>query len=563
MTKYRIFILGLKAGADSEAFREYLSDKLGIKEHLNQDRIIYDPPNLVYEATGSEHAGKIRLELESFGAAVEIKSPTPYHTPPPAREKENSPSSGRSFPKPLIYLAIIAVTAAAGFVLLNLYPPATEQSSISESIEPQLGPALQPPESAALERIPATEPLSDELTEPAQGQKRPTTVPKEAAEAMDEGRYEKAWSILKKHMESNPNDEKVAEAFKFAGSKIAKKYFDDKEYTQAAHYLRDVEPYLPDDAELHASLGAIYYSEKDYSRSRRYLDDALRLGIDDPNVHYMMARMYYYQDDDMDMARRHLRKALQLNPDRKDLRKFLHKITAEESVEEDFIAADSEHFIVKYQGAKDVDAAYTVLYILEEAWSDIGYDLGDYPSEPVVVILYTGKQFKQVTKSPHWVGGLYDGRIRLPVAGLPDKTDDDLRRLLYHEYTHVIVHRIAEGQCPIWFNEGLAQLMQIRAGASPDPWLKTSVVEQGRVSSLKSLSGPFLKLSSERALKAYTTSYFATKFFVREYGLTAASNVLEKIGEGKSFEEALREVTGTKLEDFEIRFHRWLTEYRD
>jgi len=563
MTKCRIFILGLKTGADTRKLRGYLSGRLGITDEFQPDRIIHDIPGLVYEAAGPEEARRLKSELELLGAAVEVESPFSRRAPRSGAIKRKATASGFVSSKPLIYFALAAVAAAFGLVLLARHMAGPDRSPPPSSIGSRSESRNQPPESPATHSFAASEIPLGQPGEPVAEDERYAAIPAQAASAMNEGRYEEAWSILRERLESDPRDKEAAEAFRFAAFKIAGERYEKGEYSEAAGYLGPVADYFPDDAELNASLGAVYYAAKEYSRSRRCLDKALRLGIKDPDVHLLMARMYYYQDDDMDMAGRHLRKALELKPDREDLRKFLQKITTEEAVEEDFRAADTEHFIVKYQGVEDSDAAYTTLYILEQAWSDIGYDLGDYPSEPVVVILYTGKQFKQVTESPHWVGGIYDGRIRLPVAGLPDRGDDDLRRLLYHEYTHVIVHRIAGGRCPVWFNEGLAQLMQERSGASRDPWLKTSLLQSGGIPSLKALSEPFLKLSSGQALKAYTISYFATKYFVDEYGLSAAGNVLESLGDGKDFDAALYEVTGTRPEDFERRFHRWLAEYRD
>ena len=45
------------------------------------------------------------------------------------------------------------------------------------------------------------------------------------------------------------------------------------------------------------------------------------------------------------------------------------------------------------------------------------------------MVLYSKEQFRDVTQSPSWAGGLYDGRIRLPVAGRIDEKARDAARV--------------------------------------------------------------------------------------------------------------------------------------
>jgi len=386
----------------------------------------------------------------------------------------------------------------------------------------------------------------------------------EASAAIMAGEFEKAWETLALILDEDPENAEAIKRHRYVAFKLAKKSFEANEMESAIKYMESALVVSPDDHYILAQLGAFHYSIKDFDTAKNYFEDSISNGSTNPDIYLLLAMICYYNGDDMEGAQQYLEKALELAPNRRDIKAFLEKIKSERAVEGDFQSADSEHFVVKFQGVKDIDAAYSVLYILEEAWSDIGYDLGDYPDTPVVVILYTNKQFHDVTKAPHWAGGIFDGRIRLPVGNLPEKEDEYLRRLLYHEYTHVLVHRIANGKCPVWFNEGLAQLMQVRSGTSPDPWLRPSELQDSRrIPSLSSLRAPFVRLNSRDALRAYVTSYFAVKYFVYEYGLSRAGNVLEEIGESGSFEKALFEVTGTKFNDFERRFHEYVKEMWD
>jgi len=92
------------------------------------------------------------------------------------------------------------------------------------------------------------------------------------------------------------------------------------------------------------------------------------------------------------------------------------------------------------------------------------------------VLLYAKTAFKTVTQAPEWAGGLYDGKIRIPVGGLTTAEEAvGLQSVLVHEMTHAFLFRMAPVGLPLWFNEGLATAFQgwdvgkIRAWFSEHP----------------------------------------------------------------------------------------------
>ena len=57
------------------------------------------------------------------------------------------------------------------------------------------------------------------------------------------------------------------------------------------------------------------------------------------------------------------------------------------------------------------------------------------------------------------IRAMYDGKIRLP--SVDDNTDlTTFQSLMVHEYTHALVYYLAGPKCPIWLNEGLAQIQE-------------------------------------------------------------------------------------------------------
>ena len=135
-----------------------------------------------------------------------------------------------------------------------------------------------------------------------------------------------------------------------------------------------------------------------------------------------------------------------------------------------------------------------MLKALERAYNRVGTDLSYYPSVRVPVILYTKKDYRSLTASPEWSGGLYDGKIRLPIGGAAHMTPM-LRGVLFHEYTHVVVRELTKGNCPSWLNEGLAEYSGRRlVGYSNADIVKVAAAKRaddtGFVRSFAYVSGP-------------------------------------------------------------------------
>src|SRR5687768_17815699 len=64
-----------------------------------------------------------------------------------------------------------------------------------------------------------------------------------------------------------------------------------------------------------------------------------------------------------------------------------------------------------------------------------------YPSVALDVILYSNKQFQDITRAPAWAGGGYDGRIRLPIGGAL-KSPQVLDRVRSEEHTSELQSRL-------------------------------------------------------------------------------------------------------------------------
>jgi hypothetical protein len=115
-------------------------------------------------------------------------------------------------------------------------------------------------------------------------------------------------------------------------------------------------------------------------------------------------------------------------------------------VSDRFYESRGAHFRVLFEGPADEALARRAVEMLEAAYWRVGGALGAYPTQTITVVLYTQEQFRDVTRSPEWSGGTYDGRIRIPVRGALG-SPAELERVLVHEFVHAVVATLGGPRC--------------------------------------------------------------------------------------------------------------------
>ncbi len=188
---------------------------------------------------------------------------------------------------------------------------------------------------------------------------------------------------------------------------------------------------------------------------------------------------------------------------------------AEAAVHSTFVERRQDRFRVLFEGRTDAPLAAQATDTLTSAFWRIGQGLGAYPSDPVLVMLYTEKQFRDITRAPEWSGGLYDGKIRVPVAGAA-RSPQLLEHVLTHELTHAMVTAIAPRGVPVWLHEGLAQHFDGSSVAAARRRLRA----HGRRLPLGELDRGFDRLTPASAVVAYDESLLAVGAILERRDLT-------------------------------------------
>ena len=238
--------------------------------------------------------------------------------------------------------------------------------------------------------------------------------------------------------------------------------------------------------------------------------------------------------------------ALKLAPGDARLKQKITEWSAEAKSESRFGETRGAHFRVLFEGPVDQALARRAVEVLESTYRRIGDALQFYPAQSVEVVLYTSQQFRDITRGPTWIGGVYDGRIRVPVKGALAQADD-LERVLAHEYVHALIAGLASRGVPTWVNEGLAVVLEPGGLAGAE----RVAASARRRPSLSELHGGFGGLSDAQAQLAYAESALAARAMLDVRGPSAVLMLLRDLGAGAPFGTAFHQRIGVRYEEFQ------------
>jgi tetratricopeptide (TPR) repeat protein len=284
--------------------------------------------------------------------------------------------------------------------------------------------------------------------------------------------------------------------------------------------------------------------------ARRLLVDALKINPALTAASLLLGSILY-QLGDLDSAIDTYQRAQEFAPNQPQLRRQLDAWRKEAVLHSGFRQTLGDHFTVLFEGPAQAELADRAVTILEAAYWRIGTALSIYPTDVITVILYTREQFRDITRSPEWAGGAFDGRIRVPVQGVEQKSAE-FERVLAHEFTHALVQSIASRGVPTWLNEGLADCLD-----GGDLGRKAQQVSNAATHvPLARLERSFEGLSDADASLAYAESAVAVHKLLDEAGAPALVSLLGDIGRGVPFADAFEHQMLMSYETFQKALQR-------
>jgi len=348
-----------------------------------------------------------------------------------------------------------------------------------------------------------------------------------------------------------PLDEKLKRDLATAYANNGNLLFSRRQFEQADEYFIKAAELYPDEAAFALSRGLCNYYLKRYDIARHELEHARARQPDSPDILFYLGQVLY-ETDNRQEAIELWERALTLSPARAELIAVLKKARKETAVEDKMDRGNSPRFNMTYDPGVNTSFALAVLDVLENASNQVGAELGHFPEARVPVVIYKRDDYKDITNSPDWSGGAYDGTIRLPFGALSE-VSPPLRAILFHEYAHVVVFDLTHGNCPVWLNEGIAETFGRGQFNSASTALKGPAIDVRR------LEGSFTSLSSGDAARAYQQSYAMVNYLVTTYGWHRVKAILVNLGKGMSMSAAV----ASALQDYSLSYDGLIKEWRE
>lgn len=392
------------------------------------------------------------------------------------------------------------------------------------------------------------------LVFPAEGGEgaSPADLNRLALEALREGDHDRAVSLLERAHELT-DDPVIARNLGVALNDRALARIAEGRPFAAVRDLERAVALDPKEPSFRIHLGYAWLRAFDLERAERELREAARRFPDEPKAWDFLGFALSMRDE-LEEAERVFEKRLRLAED-DWARRQLAKVRRERSARREAVDRSSMDFTVKSLGlAAGAYAAGEVLSLLERVRAEVCSRLDFFPSGRTIVLLYPESDFRRATGTHGWVGGLYDGKIRVPVRDVR-RDRGRLLRTLRHEYAHRVLAEMAPS-LPTWLNEGVAEWLEAGGEGMHDEARR--LLAEGR--DLPQLSKmPRSFVDSADASLAHARYAVARSFvgFLRErYGPLPFQAFLKDVGRGEEPDAAARRWFGLDLSGLETLWRR-------
>lgn len=230
---------------------------------------------------------------------------------------------------------------------------------------------------------------------------------------------------------------------------------------------------------------------------------------------------------------------------------------------------ESEHFVIRYDGAKDsLLARWASRYLEERAYPQLVRDLGFRPEGKTLIEIFSGSSG---TSGHGWFSARMVGLPFIGTVGAcPGKmiaiaSPNDMpspfhwARVLQHELVHVINLQQTHFGVPRWFTEGLAVYHE--GGTRPYVWegaLRRRAAA-GRLYTLETIQGGFTRpATGEDWALAYCQAALYADYMVEAHGKDAHARLLAAYAGGLDTPTALERAFRVKVPAFEAGYRKFV-----
>lgn len=233
----------------------------------------------------------------------------------------------------------------------------------------------------------------------------------------------------------------------------------------------------------------------------------------------------------------------------------LFRLRIERRLIESAATYDSPHFQIYYPRERSYSFAKAVADALEGERRRLGRWIPVEVDQVTKVLLLEGTGSRPGCDLR--LGGLYHGRIRL-AFGDALSLNPRLVSLLSHELAHSMVAEATHDQAPFWLQEGLARHVEaVQPRINPVP----ALAREGHL-----LAFPLIEVVlaspavSQLSPIAQEEALWTAHFIESELGVGAIRRLLRSFRAGATSEQAIHEVFGASVTEFDGALWRWCLE---
>lgn len=383
------------------------------------------------------------------------------------------------------------------------------------------------------------------------------TLNLKAKDAIDQGRHADAVKLLEEAHRLDPDQAVIAKNLAWAYFLRGRTQLGELRFDSALSDYRRAGELNPEETAYRVHLGQLLVRRYRLHEAKSVLDGII---ADDPeagDAWLLLGDTLSLQDQLPESIEAYERAAKTATGNVAEMAtRAAERTRRQHAVEKDYRTDKSTYFI--FRGPSNTDGPVYALRLsgkLEAARSDVCNALDYFPQQRTTVVLYPPDEFREVTGTHDWVGGLFDRKIRLPIADV-ERDTERIEASFRHEFTHLIVSELAPN-CPTFVNEGVAEVLENGRGQGiPNLVSYLDHHPKGRdgLPRISDLPDSFMDIEDRDTVSvAYLMSYAFVDHVAGHHGLGAVRKWVEGLA-NKPLAEAYEAATGRTLSHEEELF---------
>ena len=358
--------------------------------------------------------------------------------------------------------------------------------------------------------------------------------------------WEKALENINKALGTNPNSLETQ-------SSLAAYYYHTGENEKYEEVQKKVLAINPKYAELYRVVAFISEKQRRNAPAIELLRKAIAINPDHAPS-YASLGMIIMREGLGDDAEEYLDKAFELDSYNPRMANTLNLL---KYIRRDFVTEETDHFVLRWDREKDFVLKYFLAQHAENICPKITQHFGfETPSRTVFDMFPEHKWFSSRISGMPFIATVGACFGKVFAMDSPRKSGFNWRKVLEHEYTHVITLQQTNFNIPFWFTEGLA--VHWEKGPRPVEWDRMLVRMKviGELVPLDELNSWFTRPKNMNQKQwAYAQSELIVEYIHDNWGHEAIVKMLKMYADAKPTSEVIQECLGISQKEFEKRIY--------